>query len=180
MNPWGRPSADEYAAYYARYIAMCPGEDLFAALAHASEKRADLVRRINPDSALHRYAPGKWRTIDVLQHMIDCERIFAYRALRFARNDLTDLPGFEENDYADEAAKTTRPLADVTDEMELVRRSTIGLFRGFGPDTARRKGKANGNPFSVRALGWAIVGHELHHVKIINERYLAHAAAQHP
>jgi len=177
MNPWGRPAADEFATYYERYIAMCPDDDLFAAFEHASEKRTDLVRRIDPEIVLYRYAPGKWRTIDVLQHMIDCERVFAYRALRFARNDATDLPGFEENDYADEAARTTRALVDVVDEMVLVRHSTVALFRGLGAETALRRGTANGNPFSVRALGWAIAGHELHHLGIINERYLAHAEA---
>ena len=177
MNAWGRPEAHEFAPYYKIYIDRCVGDDVFAALEVAERERSMVLRRITDEHAIFSYAPGKWRLIDVLQHMLDCERVFAFRALCYARGDSTPLPGFDENTYAENASATTRPLGEVAEEMSIVRRSTVALFRGLSPQDASRIGSANGNPFSVRALGWAIAGHDLHHMRVINERYLTHAHA---
>ncbi|MBK7382132.1 MAG: DinB family protein [Flavobacteriales bacterium] len=174
MNAWGRPEAKEFAPYYKTYIDQCSGDDVFAALEGAERERSKITRLITDERALFSYGPGKWRLVDVLQHLIDCERVFAYRAMRIARGDGTPLPGFEENAYAEIASGTTRRLNDVVEEMGLLRRSTVALFKGLAPKDAIRIGTASGDPFSVRALGWAIAGHELHHVRIINERYLDH------
>ena len=110
---------------------------------------------------------------EVLCHMIDAERIFAYRSLRFARNDKTMLPGFEEKDYASEANAANRSLKKIADEMTCVRASTIHLYEGFTPDMLARKGSANNNELSVVALGFIIAGHETHHCHILKERYLS-------
>jgi DinB superfamily len=117
------------------------------------------------------YSPGKWTIADIMQHIIDTERIFAYRALRIARNDQTPLPGFDENVYADQAHANDRNLDDLIDEFITVRRSTIQLFNSFKTDDMLRQGIASGNPISVVGLGYTIVGHVVHHMEVIKERY---------
>ncbi len=117
------------------------------------------------------YAPGKWTIKDMVQHMIDTERIFAYRALRFARKDTTQLHGFEENDYADAANAGKRDLAELVEELKTVRRSSVYLFSSFDEETQHRMGSTTSTAISVAALGFAIVGHERHHLNILQERY---------
>ena len=117
------------------------------------------------------YAQGKWTIKDILQHLIDCERIFNYRALTFARNDKTELPGFEENDYARETNANKRSLDELISEFVNVRKSTMDLFAAFDENMLMRMGKCNDRSVSVLALGFVIAGHELHHARIIRERY---------
>ena len=117
------------------------------------------------------YAPGKWTVKDMLQHIIDAERIFAYRALRFARNDSTKLPGFEENHYAEEAHANDRNLSDLVNELITVRQSTVSMFSAFNDEVQHRKGQTTAAEISVGALGFTIIGHEIHHMKILEERY---------
>lgn len=120
------------------------------------------------------YAPGKWTIRDIVQHCIDTERIMAYRALRFARNDQTTLPGFEENSYAQEAFANQRTLEDLLEEYEIVRIGTLALFDSFNQEILSRSGiggKLSQVPMSVAALGFMIVGHAVHHYKMIEERY---------
>lgn len=169
-----RPADSEYAPYYAGYIARCEGEDLIKAFHDAAARFVAVVGSVPEAKSDHRYAPGKWSIKEVLQHLIDCERVFAYRALRFARNDSTDLHGFDEDAYAPAAEADRRTLEDLRREHAAVRAATIALFNSFTPAMLTRLGRANGNPFSVRALGWAIAGHELHHLDVIQQRYLSH------
>jgi uncharacterized damage-inducible protein DinB len=120
----------------------------------------------------YRYDVGKWSVKELLNHMMDAERIFAYRALRFSRNDKTPLSGFEENDYAPLANAHARSLKQLTDEMERLRATTIDLYSSFTPEMLKREGTANNNKLSVLNLGYVIAGHETHHRKVISERYL--------
>ena len=177
MNAFAKPEATEMAPYYQKYVDRCAGEDVMGALLDSLKQCRALFARIPTDMGDHRYAPDKWTIKDVLQHMIDAERVFAYRALRFGRNDATPLPGFEEDEYARSANASARPLADLYMETEIVRGSTILLFQSFDDAMLLRQGTANGQPASVRAMGWITAGHMLHHIGVIEERYLAHASA---
>ena len=130
------------------------------------------MRSIPSEKGDYRYAPGKWSIKELLGHVIDGERIFAYRALRFGRNDQTALNGFEQDDYVAAGAFDKRELSDLIDEFEEVRRATIHLFRGFDETAWTRRGVASENEVSVRALAYIIAGHELHHMGVLRERYL--------
>ena len=120
----------------------------------------------------YRYAEGKWTIKDIIQHLIDSERVFAYRAMRFARNDNTILPGFDENSYADATNAGNRSIQELLTEMALVRQCTITLFKSFTKDDLLKMGTASDNKVSVRALGFIIIGHQNHHIEIFTERYL--------
>ena len=167
-----RPDATEHNPYYARYIALVPEGDAIEALENQIADALALLRSIPESKGDHRYGPGKWTIKEVLGHLIDAERVFAYRAMRFARNDRTELQGFDENAYVPAGAFGRRMLADLAAEWELVRRSNLALFRGLEAEAWRRQGTANGNPVSVRALAFIIAGHGRHHVAILRERYL--------
>ncbi|NBU81909.1 MAG: DinB family protein [Flavobacteriaceae bacterium] len=130
------------------------------------------VQNIPLDKFDYRYTEGKWAVKDIIQHLIDSERIFAYRALRFARNDKTELQGFEENNYVDEANAGKRSIQDLLTEMAVVRQATLSLFKSFSNEELLRIGIASNNPISVRVLGFIIIGHQNHHQKIFQERYL--------
>ena len=172
MNAFDRPAREEVAEYYWRYIDRAEGDDLVRALEQASEVAWDTARRIPDGGADHRYAEGKWTIKEVLQHVIDAERIFAYRALRFARNDRTALASFEENDYVPEARVARRDMRQLMGEHDAVRLATLELFRSFDDEMLLRTGIASGVTMSVRGLGWIIAGHALHHLHVINVRYL--------
>jgi uncharacterized damage-inducible protein DinB len=132
--------------------------------------------------ALLRYAPGKWTPKQVLLHIADAERIFAYRALRFARADAQELPGFDENEYAASSEADDRPLADLLAEYQAVRAATLAFFSGLNAGQLDRAGRANGSPYTVRALLYLAAGHEAHHLNILRERYwplLAAGSAAH-
>jgi hypothetical protein len=118
------------------------------------------------------YAGGKWTIKDIIQHIIDAERIFTYRALRFSRNDKTELPGFDENIYVDDANGSKRSIMELLTELSAVRHSTMLLFKTFNEEQLLRIGIASNNPMSVRALGFVIIGHQNHHQKVFEERYL--------
>lgn len=147
-------------------------QDMFDALRDSSTITLQLVRSIPESKGEYRYGPDKWTIKELLAHMIDTERIMAYRALRFARNDKTDLPGFEEKDYAPEANAHGRTIAELANEMERLRATTIDMFKSFTPEMLKREGTANKNRLSVLVLGYVIPGHETHHRKILIERYL--------
>ncbi len=171
MSTVDRPLPHEVVNFFQAYVAKAPGNDLFVALDQALERTRAIAAEIAPDREEHRYAEGKWSIKEVFQHLTDTERILSYRALRFARNDATELAGFEENDYVALAQTERRSLQDLLEEHIIVRRSTIALFRSFSPDMLVRTGIANGNTISARALGWSIAGHAFHHMDIIHERY---------
>jgi hypothetical protein len=165
------PEATEHLAYYSRYTSLVPGRDLVLTLEKQINETIPSLRSISAERSLHRYAPGKWSIKEVLGHLTDAERIFSYRALRFARNDPKPTAGFDQDPYVEAAGFDAYPWSDLVDEFEHVRRSTILLFRGLTPEAAMRSGTASDAPVTVRALGYIIAGHELHHIAILRERY---------
>lgn len=167
-----RPTAEEVFPYYQRYVAKAKGADLLAALAHANTRLHGVLDILPEARGEYRYADGKWSVKEVVQHMIDAERIFGYRALRFARMDATPLPGFEENDYVPAADVARRTMKQLVHEHDVVRAASVELFKSFSMEMLLRTGTANGNRMSVRALGWTIAGHAMHHLDVIEERYL--------
>jgi uncharacterized damage-inducible protein DinB len=166
-----RPTAEEHAPYYGRYIALVKSADAVEALITQIDDTSSLLERVDEQRAASRYAPGKWSVKQVVGHLVDAERVFAYRAMRFARADQTELPGFEENDYAENGGFDDRPLADLALELRAVRAASIALFGSLAPEATLRHGTANGTPMSVRALAWTIAGHELHHRSVLIDRY---------
>lgn len=168
-----RPGADEYDGYYGTYIGKVPDGDLRSILSSQLAETLALIRSIPESRGGHRYAPDKWSIKEVLGHVADGERIFSYRALRFARGDATPLPGFEQNDYVPAGGFDTRTLRDLADELAAVRLATIHLFAHLDRAALERRGTASGKSVSVRALAYIIAGHELHHVGILKTRYLS-------
>lgn len=172
-----RPDASEYLAYYGKYIEKVPDGDLLQTLREQLDETLALVRGLPEEQGGHAYAPGKWSIRGVIQHVIDAERIFAYRALRISRGDRTPLASFDENAYAHIANADARTLADLADELEHVRLGNLALFRGLSDEALARRGTASDAEVSVRALAWIIAGHERHHVGLLRERYLPGLAA---
>jgi len=166
-----RPQPSEYAAYYEKYVAMVPGNDIVPILEAQRLQMAQLFAARTERDGNFRYAPEKWTVKEVLGHLTDTERIFAYRALRIARQDQTPLSGFEQDDYVRAGAFGERTLADLAEEFVHVRNATVALFRPLGEEAWSRRGAANKNEVSVRALAFIIAGHELHHREILKERY---------
>jgi len=166
-----RPNSSEFIPYYSRYIDLVPDGDLLALLETQHRATQEMLAPLTPEQAKNRYASGKWSVTEVIGHLADCERVFAYRALRFARNDTTPLPGFDENLYTPAARYDERPLGDVAAEFATVRAGTLALFHGLRTDALQRSGSADGQSVSVRALAYIIAGHERHHVGILKTRY---------
>ena len=169
----GRPEETEYLPYYGKYVSLVPEGDILTILDRQIEGTLALLRAIPEEQGGFRYAPGKWSIKELLGHLIDTERIFSYRALRFARGDETPLPGYEQDDYVRGASFDACPLAGLAEELDSVRRATILLFRHLPNEAWQRRGTANESEASVRALSYIIAGHELHHVGILRDRYLA-------
>jgi uncharacterized damage-inducible protein DinB len=166
-------NSNEYASFYANYISQVSDEyTLIEELEISVHRLIKFVQDIPMDKFDYRYAEGKWTIKDILQHLIDSERIFAYRALRFARNDKTELPGFDENNYVDETNANRRSIQILLSELAVVRQASLSLFKSFSDEELLRSGIASNNSMSVRALGFAIIGHQNHHQKIFQERYL--------
>jgi hypothetical protein len=159
--------------FYKNYVKQIDEPDMLQALRISGHRMLELVHAIPDNKSDFAYAPGKWTIRELLCHMMDAERIFCYRALRFARNDKTPLSGFEENDYAPQANAAGRSLQKIASEMAHLRSSTIDLFESFTPEMLTRKGTANKNELAVITIGFIIPGHETHHRKILQERYLA-------
>ncbi|HYO98810.1 MAG TPA: DinB family protein [Pyrinomonadaceae bacterium] len=168
-----RPDDTEYLSYYGKYVSLVADGDILSALGAQLEETLRLLRGIEESQAGFRYAPGKWSMKELVGHMIDSERIFAYRALRFARNDKTPLPGYEQDDYIRNASFDSCSLADLAAEFESVRRATLYLFKHLDREAWTRSGLANDSEASVRALAYIIAGHELHHREILRTRYLS-------
>ena len=166
-----RPAAAEYDPYYGRYIDKVPEGDLLRTLEDQARETQSLLAGLSDAKALHRYAPGKWSIKEVIGHVADTERVYSYRALRFARADATALPGFDENAWVPAGNFDARPLADLAAELDAVRRTTLALFRGLDAAALARRGTANDAAVSVRAIAWIIAGHERHHVALLHERY---------
>ena len=164
---------DTIPPFYKNYVKQIDEPDMLQALRISGHRMLELVHAIPDNKADFAYALGKWTVRELLCHIMDAERIFCYRAPRFARNDKTPLSGFEEDDYAPQANAAGRSLQKIASEMGHLRASTIDLFESFTPEMLTRKGTANKNELSVVAIGFIIPGHETHHRKILQERYLA-------
>jgi uncharacterized damage-inducible protein DinB len=168
-----KPQAGEFPAYAAMYIDLIPNDGrLLQHLEYNYANTRKLVQSIPEIKLKYRYAEGKWTIKEILVHITDDERIYAYRSLRFARKDSTELPGFEQEEYAANSGANGRSIESILHEFETVRKSTISLFENFTEEMFTRSGIANGYNVSVRALGYHIAGHEKHHINIIKERYL--------
>ncbi len=167
-----RPAADEYAPYYGTYVGRVADGDIVQTLASQVDGTLALLRSIPESRAGHRYAQGKWSIRELVGHVCDTERIFAYRALRFARGDQTPLPGYDENEFVANSRLDQRTLGSLVAEFEVVRRGTRVLLDNLFADEWVRRGNANGKEMTVRAMAWIIAGHELHHMGILKERYL--------
>jgi hypothetical protein len=166
-----RPEPGEYAPYYERYISLVRGGDILTALDQQRRQTMMLLCGRDENDGDFRYAPDKWSAKEVLGHVNDTERIFAYRALRIARGDRTPMEGFEQDDYVRNGGLAQRRLCDLIEDYIAVRRATLSLFRNLEEQAWLRRGVANKNEVSVRALAYIIAGHELHHRGILEERY---------
>ena len=168
-----KPKPGEYPQYASMYIDLLPDDGLvLTRLEENFRLTKNFILSLPEEKLLYRYAPGKWTIKEILVHIIDDERIYSYRALRFARNDKTKLPGFEQDDFALHSNANERDLKNIFEEYEAVRKATITLFNGLDNETLTREGTADGNKATVRALAYHIAGHELHHINIIKEKYL--------
>jgi uncharacterized damage-inducible protein DinB len=170
--PISPPKPGEYTVNFEQYITLVPSNDLLAYFDTQKESIASVTANLREEQLLYRYAEGKWSVKDICCHVIDCERIYNYRALCIARGDKTDLPAFEENDFAREAHADRRTIADIVAEYRAVRSSTIELFRNFDEEMLGRSGLADSRRRSVRSMGYIAAGHEIHHLNVIRERYL--------
>ncbi|WP_111682664.1 DinB family protein [Winogradskyella tangerina] len=164
--------ASEYHPYYKAYIDKATGTVIVEGLKSNLQTVSDFLSEIPKRKHNYAYAEGKWTIKEVLLHIIDTERIFAYRALRIARGDQTPLAGFEQNDYVIKSNASNRSFESLVQEYESVRKATISLFDSFDRTSQQRVGEASGAPISVRALGYIITGHENHHIEVIKTRYL--------
>jgi uncharacterized damage-inducible protein DinB len=172
MKSISKPAAGEYPPYASLYIDLLPDDGLV--LQHLEEnlkKMKYFILSLPEDKHHYRYAEGKWTIKEILVHIIDDERIYGYRALRFARNDKTELLGFEQDDYAVYSNANSRKTESILEEYESVRRATISLFKNLPDEAFSRNGTANNNLVTVRALIYHIAGHELHHMNIIKRNY---------
>ena len=166
-----RPGADEFAPYYGTYVNKVPEGDVVRYLETQLRETRALLATIPEGRGNHRYAEGKWSIKEVIGHLCDAERIFAYRALRFARNDQSPLASFDENAYVPAGQFDKRTMASLVDEFAQVRDATLALVRTLDETAAGRRGPASGKEVSVRALVYIIAGHVAHHVGVLRERY---------
>jgi uncharacterized damage-inducible protein DinB len=160
-----------FPAYYNYYIELSEGE-LVDSLIKAHDTTQVILTRISEKQAMHSYALGKWTIKEIVQHLIDSERIYTYRALRFARQDASELSGFEQDDYAAVAEGNRRTMADLAHEFAMVRNATIALFESFTPAMLEKEGIANKSQVTVGSIGRVCVGHEIHHMNVIKAKYL--------
>lgn len=166
-----RPKPTDFPQYYQRYIDKIPQDDVVAALTEQYKSMKDFLTKIAEHKGDHAYAEGKWTVKQLLQHVIDAERVFAYRAMWIARKAPDALPGFEEDDFAREAPVSARTVQQLAEEILAVRAATIPLFEGFTAELLNRSGIANKQPIVVNAIGFIIAGHWEHHKTILTERY---------
>jgi hypothetical protein len=167
-----RPDLATIPAFYKNYVELVKDFSLLDALRHSSQQCYALLLTIPEQLGEYRYAEGKWSIKELLCHVHDAERIFAYRALRFARHDKTNLPGFDENAYVPHSNAHTRSVKQIAEEGQRLRVTTIDMFSSFSPEMLRQTGAANNTEISVLNLGYIIAGHETHHCRILKERYL--------
>jgi hypothetical protein len=166
-----RPDASEYFEYYGKYIQLVPENDVLQAMASQIDRTIGYLRSLPASAGDKRYAPNKWSVKEVIGHVIDIERVFGSRALFFARETPGPLPGIEQDDWMKVVAFNSRSVADLAEELESVRRSSLHFFRSLDEKAWMRKGIASNREFTVRAIAYIIVGHERHHLEILKTRY---------
>ncbi len=167
-----RPEKTEYANYYETYVSLVEETDIVAALQNQISEMQNLFDAVSEEKGAFAYAAGKWTIKEVIGHLNDGERIFAYRALRFARNDQTPIEGFEQDDYVRNARFSDCKVADLAEEFSLLRRANVLFFKSLTDEMWRRGGAASNAEVSVRALAFIMVGHVRHHANILKARYL--------
>jgi uncharacterized damage-inducible protein DinB len=167
-----KPSPTNYPGYFQRYIDQVPETDMMTAFTNQTAELESFLSTISEERSLYAYAEGKWTIKELLQHIIDAERIFCFRALCFARGEKTSLPGFEENDYAANSHANERKWDSLVKEFLVVRQATELLFNSFPAEALEIIGIANNNPTSVSSIGFIIIGHYYHHKKVLLEKYL--------
>ncbi len=172
MTPTKLPQTGAYPEFYKPYITALDSDNLLDTLDQVHLASIGIFRAYPESKWEYRYAPGKWNVKELLGHLIDAERIFCTRALRFARLDKTELPGFDQNAYVPESNVAHRSVPDLLDEWTLLRKATVKMFANLTPEMLQREGIASGWPITVMALGFVIAGHEKHHQNIFQERYL--------
>lgn len=163
---------NEYAPFYASYIQALENVELLEELEICIHDFIRFVQHIPMDKFDFRYAEGKWTIKDIIQHLIDVERVFSYRAMRIARNDTTPLPGFDENFYVANTHANNRSIQDLLSELALVRQSTLFLFKSFTSAQLTKIGTASDKQVSVRAIGFILIGHQKHHQEVFRQKYL--------
>ena len=168
-----RPEPGEYNPYYDKYISLIPGTDILGTLDAERRKTLLLLCGRDEEDGNFRYAPDKWSAKEVLGHVCDTERVFAYRAMRIARGDATPMAGFEQDDYVRNGPFARMPLAELIEDYIAVRRATLTLLRNLEEPAWTRRGVANKSEVSVRALAYIIAGHEVHHRRILEEKYFS-------
>ena len=164
-------NTSEYHAYFQQYIDLVTETTIHAGLQASAEKLLDYYQQLPEEKHEYRYDTGKWTPKEILLHLIDAERVFCYRALWFSRMEGSKLEGFDHDAFVLTSDANARNMTSLLDEFKTTRESTIQLFKGFPAHTLLNEGKANGNPFSVRALGYLCCGHVLHHLKVLKSKY---------
>lgn len=167
-----KPSSESHAAFFQRYIDQVPEDNFLTAFENQSLITSTFLNSISEEKSSFAYAEKKWTLKELLQHIIDTERILCYRALCIARHETASLPGFDENGYAAHSNANSRNWDSMVKEFQIVRIATELLFRSFSDEALLKTGTANGNLISVKSLGYIISGHFYHHKKVIEERYL--------
>jgi hypothetical protein len=166
------PETNEYASYFGKYVSLVNSDDIVATLEKQNQQTIEFLTGLGEGKGEYRYAPEKWTVKEVVGHITDTERIFAYRALRIGRGDKTPLPGFDQDVFAANVDYSAISLSDLSAEFSAVRRANLLLFRGFNQDAWLRRGVASDNELSARAAAYIIAGHELYHLDILKTRYL--------
>lgn len=167
-----RPDVGDYAPYYERYIKLIEGDDILKILNDQSKKTQDVLNSFSEHKGNFRYAEGKWTVKEVVGHLLDTERVFAYRALCIARGEKKSLPGFDQDDYVKDGNFNRRDLFELNYEFRLLRESNLLLFRSFSEEMLKKRGFANETSVTVLAILFMIAGHEKHHMKILREKYM--------
>ena len=167
-----RPEKTEYNEYYGHYVSLAAETDIVSAMQTQLDEVNDLFSEITDEKGLYAYAEGKWTIKELFGHLIDTERVFAYRAFRFSRADETSLPGYDQDPYIENANYNSIKLADLLEELILMRKSNILFFKNLADEMWDRAGVASDNRISVRALAFIMVGHIRHHTRILKEKYL--------
>jgi len=167
-----RPTEKEYAAYFGKYIDLVPKGNVIKIMEKQNEQFCEFLAQVSEKKADYRYADGKWSIREVIGHMIDAELVFLYRALRFSRNDSTKLAGFEQDDFIAHSNYSQQSLTDLIEQFYLLRKTSVSFFKSLSKAMWSNKGTASGNQGTVRAIAFIMAGHVIHHMQIINKKYL--------